>query len=690
MLRDGFTKQHQLSIAGAKDKFKYYLSLNISNNKGVIYGSYWNKIGGRLNIDYSVNDWCKIGTNIGVTTSKEKGIRELFNGQAAYTSSLLLNAYEPLRNTDGTYNYTSLGQNAMETTDNNPNISSKISNFATLFTEIRPIRNLTLKSQLGINYNVLSQEYYLQPGSYLALTLGYNQKRDNGNNDFLYVFTNTANWQQSLNNKHNLNFIAGTEFTKDKFYGYSMTSRGLPTASVNTLDNGSTPTQATTSRTDWALISYFANFGYNFQQKYYLTVSGRRDGSSRFGANARFANFGAISAAWDIYNDVIKKGTVINLLKARASFGLDGNNSGIGNYQALGTYALNVNYNNQPASSPNSIANPDLTWEKSQKSDFAIEYGLLGNRITGSVDLYSRQTKSLIYNVNLSNTTGFSSYVGNIGGLQNSGIELALSVDVIKKKDWTWNISASYTNNQNKVTQLYKDSVVAGNTGSLAWFVIGQPIFTYKLVKYDAVDPSTGKNMYVNLDGTKSANYSSSQAQLLNGKSNQVKYFGSINTSIRYRDFDLAAQFYYSGGNYIMNYVYQTGASDGESINNNQFTIALDYWKKPGDKSKYANLNDPSQRATFDIDRYLEKGDYVSLRNLTIGYQVPEIVLKKLQLKGFRVFMEGTNLLMLTKFHGLPEVGEANGESTGVVGGTYALYGYPQFKSFAFGINCKL
>jgi TonB-linked SusC/RagA family outer membrane protein len=686
MLQKGKVVSHEVSVSGAaSEKFRYYFSLNKRDEDGVLYGSYFNRVSGRLNIEFNANKWFRMGTNLGVSTSSDNTLRELYNGQALYTSALLLNGYEPLLGSDGQYNYTHLGQNAIETQDRNPSTNKRISTFATVFGELHPITNVTLRSQIGINYNTLSAEYYLQPGSYLAQTLGYNQKRDNGNNDFLYVFTNTANYRQSFGS-HNISLLAGTEFTKDKLYSYSLTARGFPSATVNTLENGSTPTATSTSRSDWALISYFASAGYDFSKKYYLTLSGRRDGSSRFGKNNQFANFWAVGGAWNIKNEEFFKFDPISALKIRGSVGTSGNNTGIGNYQALGTYAYNVNYNSQPAASPSVIANPDLTWEQNTNYDLGLEFSLLKSRITGSVDYYNRKTKGLLYNVNLSQTTGFSSYSGNVGSVKNAGFEFVLGGDIIRSKDLVWNITANYTNNNNKILALYSDNVPV--TGGISYLTVGQPIYTYYLVKWAGINPANGKNQFYNKDGTTTETYSAGQAQLLDGKSNQVKYFGSINTTINYKGFDASASFYYSGGNYIMNYVYSAGASEGESIGENQFTDALNYWKKPGDISTFSNLKDKTQNATYDIDRYLEKGDYVSLRDVTIGYNVDPRLTDKIKIKSLRVFVQGTNLWLGTKFRGLPETGESNREQTTyTIPGQVTLFSYPQYRAVTVGVN---
>jgi len=684
LLENATTTTHEIALSGSGDKVKYYFSLNKSDNDGVLYGSYWNKKGGRLNVEYQALDWFKLGTNLAVTASTESQVREPFNTQNAYASVYLYNPYEPVYDPNGKYNATFQGFSALEGADNNPQVFNRLSTFSTIYGEAKFFKNLTLKSQLGINYNTFKEEYYLKPGSALALILGYNQKRDGGNQDFLYVFTNTANWKQTIKDRHSINILAGTEFTKDRFYSYSLTARNFPTASVNTLDNAAQPTAATTSRSDWSLISYFGNVMYDFDKKYYLNLSGRRDGSSRFGKNVRFANFWAVGAAWDVLQEKFMKVDALSTLKLKASVGTAGNFN-IGNYDALGVYSLARRYNDQPAAAPLRIANPELTWEENKNYDIGLEAGLFNDRLTATFDYYYRRTNNLLYSVNVSQTTGFSSYTGNVGDLKNSGIEAMVSGDIIRKPGFRWNVSVSYTNNDNKILSLYSDNAPA----TLSRLKVGEPVNTYFLVKWAGINPQNGRNQFYNIDGTITESYSAGQAVLLSGKSPIVKYYGSINTTLEYKGFDLSAQLYYSGGNYIMNYMYQVAASDGENFNTNQFVEALDYWKKAGDVVQYANILDPTQNQTFDTDKYLQKGDYVSLRDVTIGYTVDSKILSKIKMKGLRLFVQGTNLWIGTKFKGLPEIGQANSETTAYVPGQATLYGYPQLRALTFGVDVR-
>ncbi|HTE25145.1 SusC/RagA family TonB-linked outer membrane protein [Flavitalea sp.] len=685
LLVKGMIQKHEVSLSGSGDKFRYYLSMSKENNDGVVYGSYWNKTGGRMNIEYSALDWLKVGSNLGLTYTTENQVREPFNTQNSYAASFLYNPYEPVYNEDGSFNNTFQGFSSLEGTTNNPQVFDRISSFATLFAEAKFFKHLTLKTQLGINYSTFKEEYYIKPGSNLASILGYNQKRDGGNQDFIYVFTNTAQWQQTFAEKHSLNAIIGTEFNKDKFYSYSLTGRNFPTASVNTLDNSATPVQATTSRTDWSLLSYFGNVAYNYNQRYYLSASVRRDGSSRFGKNQQFANFWGVGASWNVLNESFMKDVrVISSLRIKASVGTAGTVP-TGLYDNLGVYSLASNYNGLPAAVPLRLENPDLTWEENKNYDIGLEFGVLNDRLTGTFDYYHRKTNNLIYPKNVSTTTGFTSFTSNVGNLENKGFEISLAGDIIKKKDFTWSLFANYTNNDNKVLKLYSDNVPQ----TLSRLKEGEPLFTYFMVRWAGVNPQNGKNQFYNIDNTISETYRSSQAVLLEGKSPLVKWYGAFGTNVSYKGIDLAVQFYYSGGNYIMNYQYQTNASEGENINIVQFTNAFDYWKKQGDVVANANLNDLSQRVTFDTDKYLEKGDYITLRDVTLAYNLPADIVSKAKMKGLRVYVQGTNLWLGTKFRGLPEIGLSNSESTFVVPGLYNLYGYPQIRAVTFGVDVR-
>lgn len=689
-LQDGKTESHEVSISGATEKMKYYFSVNKFDETGIVYRNYRNRIGARLNVEYKANDWLTTGLNVSTAFTNEYQTRELFNSQAPWTGYFLTNPYEPVYLPGGAYNLTFQGFSPLEGQDNNTFYNNRLSTFANGFVEGKFFKHLTVRSVVAMNYNTLLAESYLQPLSNLANILGYNSKTDNGNQDLNTVFTNTANWNQSINNKHNINFLVGQEFSKNNFYSWLLENRNLPTSSVNTADNGSLPQRASTSRAQWSIISYFASLGYDYNKTYGVKLSARRDGSSRFGANNRFANFWAISGWWNAKNEkFLANNSFISDLKVRGSIGTAGT---VPNqfYGSLGTYALNANYNNTPAAVPSQIANPDLTWETNRNWDLGLEFGILNNRITGTVDYYNKQTNDLLFNQPVSLATGFSSVLSNIGSLTNKGFEITLNGDIIRKKDLVWSVSVNYTNNDNKVTSLISDNIPSSNSTRL---VIGQPLNTFFLVRWAGINPANGKRQYYKADNSITETYSPSDAVLLEGKSPLAKFFGGISSNLRYKDFDFSVQFYYTGGNYTYNSQYQNNIADGGGASvglRPQYTASNNYWRKAGDNASLPSLTDPTQKQNLTTDKYLEKANYVTLRDLVVAYNLPMSLAKKAKINGVRFYIQGTNLFINTKFNGVPEVGILNRENgTPVQPGVQNLYGYPSSKAVTVGLDIK-
>ena len=371
----------------------------------------------------------------------------------------------------------------------------------------------------------------------------------------------------------------------------------------------------------------------------------------------------------------------------KASYGTAGNSS-IGNYNSLGTYALSAKYNDGPVATPFSLPNPALTWETNKTLDIGAELGFFNNRITAGFDYFDRTTDDLLYTVNVSSTTGFSSYFGNIGNVRNKGYEITIGADVIRAKDFNWNLSFNYTDVDNEITKLFSDDVPAGSNGRLK---VGYPINNYFMVRSAGINPANGKRQYLTKDGKVTETYAASDAVMLDGKSPNVKFFGSLNSSFTYKGFDLNTQFYYSGGNYIYNFTYARGAYGNAFFNTQLFTEAFNYWKKPGDNVPFPSITDATQNTFNTTDQWLQKGDYIMLRDLTMGYTAnisSKGFIGKLKLKSVRLFVQGTNLWFSTKFKGMPEVGQANRETNAYPGST-STFPYPQTKSFTTGIDIR-
>jgi hypothetical protein len=299
--------------------------------------------------------------------------------------------------------------------------------------------------------------------------------------------------------------------------------------------------------------------------------------------------------------------------------------------------------------------------------------------------VFDKTTTSLLLAKPLSLTTGFVSQPSNVGGLSNKGIELAASYDIIRTKDWNWNLSANFTTQRNKINSLVSNEDIPQD---ITRWSVGKAINTYYLVRYAGVDAETGKALYYDKSGQVTDEYKSGDAVFLDGKTPDPKYFGSVTTSVSYKGVTLAVDFYYQGGNYIYNYVWRDLHSGLESVYQNQAADALDYWKQPGDKAQYA---DPTGKV-YSTDQWLQKGDFIRLRNVTLAYSMPASIMQKVRMKGANVYVQGQNLFYSARnYKGDPEVGLGNSEQGGYNSpGMYSLYAYPQVRTISFGLNVTL
>ncbi len=688
LLRSANFTSHDVSLSGGTDKTRIFLSLQSWKEEGIGYGSDFDRKSGRLNVTHKFNDWFEAGTNLMFANKKENLLRETYNAQNPFFAMYAYNPYEPVYLPDGSYNFTSQGFNVKEGVANNPEKANTLNGLANLYGQVTFLKNFKFRTELGTEYTNYDREYFVKPNSILDYYTGNpakpGSKTDNGFNKFNYRWTNVLNYNKTLGDKHNIGFLGGTEYTQEEQKSFSISSRGYANPDYNVESVAAENTGFSTNKYMWTLFSMFARGEYNYANKYFVNASIRRDGSSRFGAENKYGNFYAAGASWVISReDFLATAKNINELRLFASIGTSGNNE-IGNYENLQTYAFG-RYNSLSASYPFQPGNPLLTWEKSRMSTIGMDYAFFDSRLSGTVAVFDKTTTSLLLAKPLSLTTGFVSQPSNVGGLSNKGIEIAAAYDIIRTRDWNWNISANFTTQKNKVTALVSNEDIPQD---ITRWSVGKAINTYYLVRYAGVDAQTGKALYYDKNGQVTDEYKSGDAVYLDGKTPDPRYFGSVTTSVSYKGITLGVDFYYQGGNYIYNYVWRDLHSGLEAINQNQAADALDYWKQPGDKSVYA---DPSQKV-YSTDQWLQKGDFIRLRNVTLAYSMPASIMQKVHMKGANVYVQGQNLFYKAKhYKGDPEVGLGNSEQTGYnAPGMYSLYAYPQVSTVSFGLNVTL
>ncbi len=691
ILRTGKIIQHQLTISGHENKTNYYVSFQKYDQDGITVGSAFKRYTGKLNLSTAVKPWFTLSNNTNFGESSSNELRDIYNAQNPFYSIYGYNTYEPVYNKDGSYNLTSQGFPILEALVNNPESKKYLNGYNSTTLDFHPIKGLNVSSQLGLTYTDYTRSVFIKPGSvldsYIADPSNPGEKTDNGSVEFGIDWINKAIYKFDVNEDHHFNILAVQEFQKDQFNSYSLSKKGFASGDLSTQDNGAANDLTnSTTQSIWTLTSLLGELDYNYKNKYYVTGSYRRDGSSRFGANNKYGDFYAASVSWLLtQEDFLKNIDWLSVLKLRASIGTAGNFSGLANYQSLALFGFGK-YNNQLTSLPVQIPNPDLTWEKKLKRDIGVDFELFKGRVSGSLEYYNENTSSLLFSVPVSQTTGFTSVIKNVGALNNKGIDASINVDVIKAHDITWSVYGNINYDQNKVTELYGGTDEVDDLNGLGAVKPGYAINTFKLVRYAGVNPQTGAAQYYDKNGAITENYSSGDAVLLKGKSPNPKFFGGFGTKVSYKGIELSGDFAYTIGNYVFNYNKEILVGWGDQVYINQAVDALNYWKKPGDVNVLPKAS--PDNTTYDTDLYLQNASYIRLKNVTLSYTLPKEITRRFKIESLRVFGTAENVLTINPKHffGDPEVGTGSAESfTTTIPGQATLFGYPNTRQFTFG-----
>jgi len=682
--RDGMVQSVEATVSGGTEKTSYYLSLQKYDEEGITAQSEIHRLSARINVDHKIRDKFKIGNTFTVGSTNLKEVRDVRNVQNPFAAMVFYNPYEPEYLADGEYNRTHQGFSISEALVNNPEDIHQLVGVASLFAEWKIINGITLMTKGGMNFREFDREYYNQPGSILAEYVG-DSKSDTWSRRYTYTWTNTLNYTKSIDEVHNFNFLLGMEYNQFYFKSMYLESEGYPSPKLSTQANAASVVDGDTNRSDWSLVSYFGSASYDYDQKYVAELSFRRDGSSRFGADNKYGNFWSVGGSWNIHRESFMQNlAIIDRLQLRASTGTSGNFN-IGNYASLGLYGYG-SYNGLSASFPTQLENNDLTWEKSLITSAGIDFSLLRYRLNGTIDLYSRDTKSLLLYKPISATSGFGGRNENIGELNNKGIELALNGDLIKKNKLTWNLGVMISHNKNKVTKLYGEE---GEPIKQRYTIIeeGRSINTIYLVRWAGVNPATGEAMYLDANGEITNTANDDDRVALDETSDPLMY-GTVSSLLSYKGFSLSASLYFSYKNYIVNGISFFTMSDGGDAQSNQDVRMLDYWKEPGDIAvNPAPIIGAEQHYST---RFLEDASFLRLRDVTISYDVPPSITSKIKMRSLRVYFTGRNMLTFTPyFTGYdPEVGLPSLESSGdAADGSFYDFTYPATKTFTFGID---
>ncbi len=707
LLRKATVETHDVSVSGSKEDFNYYLSFGSYKEDGMAVNSYFERMNIRFNSDYRANKWLKVGNSFTLVTAKDASLRDRYNQQNPFMAIYSMNPYETVYEQDEegnviydengnplwNFNTTAVAQlNPLEQIVNNPEVSNYTDIIGSAYVQADLIEGLSLKTEVGgkiRNEAYLSKTY---PGAFLDLLSERNGTVNKGSyENTMFTWSNVAVYNKTIKDNHNLSLLAGTELLRTTGQSLLVSAYGYPNRDLMQISLAANVLDARGTQSHYGLFSIFGEAKYNFQNKYYVGTSVRRDGSANFGPKNRYGTFWGATAGWNIANEsFLSDVRQISQLKLRGSVGTSGNDR-IGSFLYLSTYNVGT-YGNNSASFPATPANPELKWESNLNWNIGLDFGFFQNRLTGSVEYYNKQTNDLLFPVALSYTSGFTSQTQNIGKMENKGVELELRADAVRKKNGSLSFFGNYSRNYNKVVSIPTDEEFLPTSGKGLGLTVlkeGKEAYTFYLTRWAGVDASNGEPLYYDKDGNVTNVYSDGDNVILDGKSVLPKWYGGFGLNAEYRGIFVDADFTYSGGNYTFNVLANDLLSDGENVTNIQRVDALDYWRNPGDIKSIPNPAAAGYTSRWS-DKWLQKGDYFRLRSLRVGYSLPHSILSKAKISNLSVYFQGTNLFTVTKYEGDPEVGMSSEESvTESIGipGEASMYSYPQFRGFSFGVN---
>ncbi|MBN8820909.1 TonB-dependent receptor [Spirosoma sp.] len=708
-------QSHQISASGGSDKSRYAVSFGYYDQQGIILNSNFKRYTLRANLDNNLTSRLKAGLTMqGAFTTGNNAKTEVDgnNGGGVTSAALSYAPNFPVYNADGSY-YKNTGALNGYGVDNPLAVANEITNTATTirllansFLDYTIIDGLNFRASFGADLQNTKTNYYATRLTTAGATLGGSASVGN-TQSIGWLNENTLNYTRQLAPRHSLNALLGytIQGLAIETVGANANTFSDDFAEFNNLGAGSSLVAPSSGSSDWRLISYIARVNYGFDDRFLLTLTGRRDGSSRFGPNRKFGFFPSGALAWKLANEKwMKNMTAISDAKLRLSYGLSGNQE-IGNYQYLANissnaYILGGALNTGAATA--GVANPDLRWEKNAQFDAGVDFGLLNNRIQVTADYYIKTTSDLLFRVGIPTSSGFSTTLKNIGSVQNKGFELSLNTINVDRGGFRWTSEFNITFNQNKILTLDgrqqfttgTDAQIFNTTVNPILLKVGSPLGNFYGRVTDGIfqnqaeiDASAQKGSakpgdirYKDLNGDGVINDNDRD---IIGNSNP-KSFGGFNNTFSYKGFDLNVFVQGTYGNQILNY----GNFDLLNLTggNNQSARVLDRWTptNPSNEIPRANSAGGSRiLSSFQV----EDGSYLRVKNISLGYTIPKTLLSRLSMTSARIYVTAQNWFTITKYSGYdPEVNRY-GSSSLSQGLDYGAY--PAAKTVLVGLNLK-
>lgn len=689
LFKKGSHQQYEASLSGGTDKFKYYSSLSYLKQEGITQRSGLERLSGRLNVDYKATNKLTLGANILFSSVNQDVYSEGFSYTSPfYSSRSAVTPSDPVYNEDGTWN-----RALIRIGDRNPALANEYDSqreyvtrtFNTVYGQYEFIKDLKFKSTFSYDYITTKGKDWADPRT------SNGDDINGGMSKKFYerrkmMWGNQLTYKHTIANVHHLDELLGYEIDdqyRDYLSGYAT---NFATPDKNDISNGKKTESVGGSNNCTRMVSYIGRVNYDYDNKYFLGLSYRVDGSSRLQRSHRWGNFWSVSGAWRIIEEDFMKPVSdwLTDLKLRASYGVNGTlPSDYYGYMALSS--LSDGYNEQPAIIISQLANDNLKWETNYNLNLGLDFSLF-NRVNVTLEYYLRNTKNLLMDSPVSMTTGFSSYLMNVGQLRNQGVELEINSTNFKTKDFEWKTTFNLSHNTNKVVNLDGDQteIVSGTQ----IHKIGHSYRTFYMIEFAGINPENGNPQFYKNDLLEDGSYSkeitekaSEAKSIMLDKHAEPNITGGLYNSFRYKWFDLSFLFNYQFGGWSYDTWAQKTEHGGYDLEANIPTYYADSWKKPGDVTKYELFYEKSSSVAMHKitnSRRLHSTDFLRLKTFTLGFTLPKQWLSSVGLSNARIYMSANNLWTWAAWDYYDPESVVNGSATQAT---------PPLKTVTFGLN---
>jgi TonB-dependent starch-binding outer membrane protein SusC len=681
VFRTASLQNYDISLTGGTSNTKYYIGAGYNKQEAILRPIDFTRASFKVNLDQKVGEKLLIGVNNTLSRSDRNQGRAGDGPQGGILQAALHTpTYLSPTNENGVLVGRAGFDNVTLLMENYDIGSVSLRYIGNIYAEADLLPGLKFRSSFGVDFNNYNESEYWNTFLLLGSPAGYATSS-------VSEFTSLLN-EQTLSYKHEIGkhafgILVGNTLQSDVLSRTFAEGRGFASNDIKTISAAAT-TSSTQTWTKSTLASFFAKANYGFNDRYLLDVSLRGDGSSKFGSQNKWGYFPAVGAAWRVKQEnFLKDVDFISDLKLRTSYGIIGNQNGIGNFASQGLWTGIAPYQNSPGLAPQQLSNEDLKWETTQQFNAGIDVALVNDRIAFDFNIYNKYTTNGLLLVAVPSKTGFSSYWTNGAEISNKGFEFGITTQNISRNDFSWTTSLNISRNVNNIERL--EAPLKYGSRDLILQQEGHPLYSFWVYKEKGVDPQTGNVIYEEV--VEDGKITTEDRQIYG--SIWPDFFGGITNNVNYKGFDLSVFFAFQYGNEIYNhnrfFGEGGGARDAARV---IFKHNVARWQQPGDitdvpRPDGVNVNNYRDGGS----RWLEDGSFLRLRSLSIGYTVPSYLTQRLNLSTLRFYVAGSNLLLFTNYTGLdPESASSSSQNEqGIDLGTP-----PQPRSIQVGLNLSL